>query len=159
LRKQGSGSRYVHGGATLQEVVVPILYVARKRADTVTKVEVDILKGSNKITTNIHRIKFFQQKPVGMGIVPRVIKSYFCVVEGDRKKIISDVFSYTFDSEATRAEDREVENKFTISTELRKSTSVYFIIEERVDRSNLWNVLLKIPYTLNLAMENDFDEF
>jgi hypothetical protein len=42
---------------------------------------------------------------------------------------------------------------------IRKSTSVYLIIEEQIDRSNKWNTLLKLPYSLNLAMENDFDDF
>ncbi len=159
LRKQGSGSRYVHGGATLQEVVVPILYVAKKRADTVSKVDVDVLKGSNRITTNLQRVKFFQQQPIGDGIIARSVKSYFCVIEGEQRKIISDVFAYNFDSDSKRAEDREVENKFTISTVLKKSNSVYLIIEEQVEKSNKWNTLLKLPFSLNLAMENDFDDF
>jgi uncharacterized protein (TIGR02687 family) len=159
LRKQGAGSRYVHGGSTLQEVVVPILFVAKMRSDTTTKVEVDVLKGINRITTNLQRVRFFQQQPIGNGIVPRTIKSYFCVIEGEHRKIISDIFSYNFDSSSTRAEDREVEYKFTISTMLRKSTSVYLIIEEPVEKSNRYINLLKLPYTLNLAMENDFDDF
>jgi uncharacterized protein (TIGR02687 family) len=159
LRKQGSGSRYVHGGSTLQEVVIPLLYVTKKRSDTVTKVDIDVLKGSNKITTNIQRVRFYQQQPIRDGIIARNVKSYFCVIEGEEKKVISDVFTYNFDSESNRPEEREVEYKFTISTVIRKSTSVYLIIEEQIDRSNKWNTLLKLPYSLNLAMENDFDDF
>jgi uncharacterized protein (TIGR02687 family) len=159
LRKQGSGSRYVHGGATLQEVVVPLLYVSKKRTDTVSKVDIDVLKGSNRITTNIQRVKFFQQQAVGAGILPRTVKAYFCVFEGERKKVLSDLFNYTFDTESERSEDREVEYKFTISTNMRKSNEVYLMVDEQVEKSNKWNNLLKLPYTLNLAMENDFDDF
>jgi uncharacterized protein (TIGR02687 family) len=159
LRKQGSGSRYVHGGATLQEVVTPLLYVAKKRTDTVSKVGVDVLKGSNRITTNLQRVKFFQESPIGEKKIARSVKSYFCSIEGEQKKIISDIFSYTFDSESKRAQDREVEYNFTISTELRRSSTVYLIVEEQIDQSNKWKSLLEIPYTLILAMENDFDDF
>lgn len=159
LRKQGSGSRYVHGGATLQEVVVPLLYVAKKRSDTVSKVDVDVLKGSQRITTNIQRVKFFQQQPIGEGIVSRTVKASFCIIDGEQKKVISDIFTYTFDSESKRTEDREVEYKFTISTAYRKSNSVFLVLEEQVEKSNKWNTLLKLPYTLTLAMENDFDDF
>lgn len=159
LRKQGSGSRYVHGGATLQEVVTPVLYIAKKRTDTVSKVGVDVLKGSNRITTNLQRVKFFQESPIGEKKIARSVKSYFCSIEGEQKKIISDVFSYTFDSDSQRAQDREVEYNFTISTELRRSSTVYLIVEEQIDQTNRWKSLLELPYTLILAMENDFDDF
>ena len=159
LRKQGSGSRYVHGGATLQEVVTPLLYVAKKRSDTVSKVGIEVLKGSNRITTNLQRVKFYQMSPIGDKIIARSVKSYFYSIEGEQKKIISDVFSYTFDSETKRTEDREVEYNFTISTELSRSSTVYLIIEEQIDQSNKWKSLLELPYSLNLAMENDFDDF
>ena len=160
LRKQGSGSRYVHGGSTLQETVVPVLFVSKKKADTVSKVEVDILnKANNRITTNIHGVKFYQQQAIGDGIIARTIKSYFAILENDQKTVISDVFSYTFDSESKRAEDREVPNNFKISTSLKRSQNVALLIEEKVDGSNKWNVIGQFPYNLSLAMENDFDDF
>jgi uncharacterized protein (TIGR02687 family) len=160
LRKQGSGSRYVHGGSTLQETVVPVLFVSKKKADTVSKVEVDILnKANNRITTNIHGVKFYQQQAIGDGIIARTIKSYFAILENDQKTVISDVFSYTFDSESKRAEDREVPNNFKISPNLKRSQNVALIIEEKVDGSNKWNVIGQFPYNLSLAMENDFDDF
>ena len=41
IRKQGSGSRFVHGGSMLQEVVVPVLHVNIKKTADVSQVEVD----------------------------------------------------------------------------------------------------------------------
>ena len=73
--------------------------------------------------------------------------------------VISDVFSYTFDSESKRAEDREVPNNFKISTSLKRSQNIALLIEEKVDGSNKWNVIGQFPYNLSLAMENDFDDF
>ncbi len=162
LRKQGSGSRYVHGGMSLQETVVPLLFIARKRTDTVSKVEIDIInKTSNRITTNIHTVKFYQKDPVGKKYTARTIKSYFAVIEGDgqERKVISDVFNYTFDLTSERSEEREVQKRFTLSTNIRSSDNVYLIIEERVERSNQWNTLSKFNYRLSLAMKNDFDDF
>ena len=43
LRLAGSGSRFVHGGATLQEIVVPVLSVNKKRRSDVRPVNVKIL--------------------------------------------------------------------------------------------------------------------
>lgn len=162
LRKQGSGSRYVHGGMSLQETVVPVLFIARKRTDTVSKVEIDIInKTNNRITTNIHTVKFYQKEPVGRNTIARTIKSYFAVIEGDEqeRKVISDVFNYTFDLTSERSEEREVQKRFTLSTKIRNSDNVFLVIEERVEKSNKWITLLKFNYRLSLAMENDFDDF
>lgn len=162
LRLQGSGSRFVHGGSTLQETIVPVLFVTKKRADTVSKVNIDVLnKASNRITTNIHSVKFYQEQPVGDKFIARAIKSYFAVIESGQEKVnvISDFFTYTFDSEATRAQDREVPNKFTISTIVQRSSNVYLIIEEKVSGSDKWITISKFPYTLTIAMPNDFDSF
>lgn len=163
LRVQGAGSRFVHGGATLQEVVTPVVFIAKKKSDTTTKVDIDILnKTNNRITTNIHQVKFYQQQQVGDGVIERSIKASFAIVSGDDfndRQVISDVFSYTFDSASKRSEEREVQKKFTLSTNIKKSQNVYLLIEEKVEGSNKWNIILKYPYSLNLAMENDFDDF
>jgi hypothetical protein len=37
-RKQGVGHQFVHGGGSLQEVVVPVIESSRKREEVVTKV-------------------------------------------------------------------------------------------------------------------------
>jgi hypothetical protein len=46
LRKQGSGSRFVHGGTTLQEVVIPIVKVNKKRQSDTTRIDVEVLQGA-----------------------------------------------------------------------------------------------------------------
>lgn len=162
LRKQGSGSRYVHGGMSLQETVVPLLFVARKKMDTVSKVEIDIInKTNNRITTNIHTVKFYQKDPVGSKYTARTIKAYFAIVEGEEqeRKVISDVFNYTFDLTKERSEEREVPYRFTLSTNIRNSDNVYLFIEEKVEKSDKWITLSKFNYRLSLVMKNDFDDF
>ena len=44
LRLKGSGSRFVHGGASLQEVVIPVLRINKKRQSDIDAVEVEILR-------------------------------------------------------------------------------------------------------------------
>ncbi len=106
-------------------------------------------------------MKFYQKDPVGKKYTARTIKSYFAVIEGDgqERKVISDVFNYTFDLTSERSEEREVQKRFTLSTNIRSSDNVYLIIEERVEKSNQWNTLSKFNYRLSLAMKNDFDDF
>ena len=45
LRLAGGGSRFVHGGATLQEIVVPVLAVNKKRKSDTRLVNVEVLAG------------------------------------------------------------------------------------------------------------------
>jgi uncharacterized protein (TIGR02687 family) len=160
LRKQGAGSRFVHGGAALQEVVVPIVWASKKKADTVEKVSVEVLnKSNNRITTNIHTVRFYQTEAIGKGITPRQVKAYFALEDQGEFKLLSDIFNYRFDSESKKTEEREVVNKFTLSTSLRNSQSVYLVLEERVEGTNQWNIINKYPYSLILTMGNDFDDF
>lgn len=160
LRKQGAGSRFVHGGASLQEVVVPVVWVSKKKSNTVEKVTIDVLnKSNNRITTNIHKVRFYQNEAVGNGFIPRQVKAYFGIEKQGEFMVLSDIFNYRFDNESNKSEEREVVKKFILSTDIRNSEDVYLLIEERVEGSNQWNLLHKYPYSLTLAMMNDFDDF
>jgi len=65
LRLSGSGSRFVHGGAALQEVVVPVLLINKRRASDVEQVEVEpILTANRLITTGQHTVRLYQTLPV-----------------------------------------------------------------------------------------------
>lgn len=65
LRLSGSGSRFVHGGAALQEVVVPVLLINKRRTSDMEPVEVEpILTASRLITTGQHPIRLYQILPV-----------------------------------------------------------------------------------------------
>jgi uncharacterized protein (TIGR02687 family) len=65
LRLSGSGSRFVHGGAALQEVVVPVLLINKRRTSDVEPVEVEpVLSASRLITTGQHPVRLYQNLPV-----------------------------------------------------------------------------------------------
>lgn len=160
LRIKGAGSRFVHGGATLQEVVVPIIRVKKKREDNVRKVNVDVLnKRNNKITNNIHRIRFYQLEPTTAKTFGRALKAYFKSKKGEP---LSDVYFFSFDSDAKSAKDREVEHSFQISSKASedyKNKEIYLVLEEQVEGSNKWIEYKKYPYTVNISFTSDFDDF
>ena len=62
IRKQGAGSRFVHGGSMPQEVVIPILHVNIKKKQGISEVSVDILNRKSRITTNNQTISFYQSE-------------------------------------------------------------------------------------------------
>ncbi len=158
LRKQGSGSRFIHGGAMLQEVVVAVLTVVKKREDTISKVNVDIInKSNNKITTNIHPVKFYQSESAIGRTLGRKLKAYFAVEDRGEKQIISDVFVHFFDITSNRPEDREVKYDFRFSTNLQKHDNVRLFVEEQIEGSTQWIAYTDYRFCLSLGMSNDFD--
>lgn len=158
LRRQGSGSRFIHGGAMLQEVVIPVLSIVKKREDTIRKVDIDIInKSNNKITTNIHPVKFYQSEPVTGRTLGRKLKAYFAVESQDGKLLISDVYIHLFDATSKRPEDREVKHDFRFSTTLQKHDQVKLFIEEQIEGSTQWIAYTRYGFSLSLGMSNDFD--
>lgn len=66
MRLSGSGARFVHGGITLQECVVPIISVAGDAAPKKRKpVGVQVLKGGKSVITGSSlKVKLYQTEPV-----------------------------------------------------------------------------------------------
>ena len=62
--RSGSGSRFVHGGTSLQEVVVPVIRLKRERKDESRVVEAELLRVPAKITMGKLSFALFQLEPV-----------------------------------------------------------------------------------------------
>lgn len=61
---QGSGQQYVHGGASLQEMIVPVLVSSRRRISIAEKVDPVLKQKEMKIISNMLRIQIVQKDPV-----------------------------------------------------------------------------------------------
>ena len=159
LRIKGAGSRYVHGGASLQEVVVPVIKVAKKREDTTKQVEVDIIKSTDKITTNILAVSFLQKELVSDKMLPRTIRAS---LQADDGSILSDIFNYVFDAKDGSERQREVKHRFQLSSIASgkyKNQRISLVLEEPVTGSSKWKEYEAYYYTLNISFTNDFDDF
>jgi len=159
LRVKGAGSRYVHGGASLQEIVVPMLKVSKKREDTTARVEIDIIKSTDKITTNILAVSFLQKEVVTDKILPRQIRAFLQAEDG---MVLSDIFNYHFDVSEGSERQREVKHRFQLSPSASgkyKHQRVLLVLEEPVEGSSKWKEYKSYYYTLNISFTNDFDDF
>ena len=157
LRVRGAGSRFVHGGASLQEIVIPLIKVSKKREDTTAQVEIDIIKSTDKITTNILPVSFLQKELVDEKIHARTIRAYLRA--GD-DTIISDFFNYTFDASEGSERQREVRHRFMLTTMASgkyRNQRVSLVLEEPIENSNKWKEYETYSYTLNISFMNDFD--
>ncbi len=159
FRLKGSGARYVHGGASLQEITIPVIKITKKRQDTTRPVEIDIIKSTDKITTNILAVSFLQAELISSVVLPRTIRAGLYAGENE---LISDQFSYNFDASAGTERQREVKHVFHISNKAKdkyKNQRVKLVLEVPVEGSSKWNPYKEFYYTLNIGIDNEFDEW
>lgn len=71
IRTSGSGTRFVHGGASLQEIVVPVIAVNKRRSSDTHQAPVKIVTETDKITTGQITVMLFQQEPVSEKVKSR----------------------------------------------------------------------------------------
>jgi len=155
LRLPGAGSRFVHGGAALQEIVVPVLAINKKRKSDVRTVNVKIMPESDKITTGQLVIKLFQAEPVSEKVRPLVLRAGLYV----GKILISNHLALTFDQVLTDQRDRYQNAHMLLSQDANdyNNRPVEFRLEELIPGTNQWRVYAKAFYTLKRSFASDFD--
>jgi uncharacterized protein (TIGR02687 family) len=117
MRKQGSGSRYVHGGSMPQEIAVPVLHVNIKKVADVSLVDVDILNKRAKLTTNNQTISFYQTEAVNEKVKGTTLRIGFYDAQDE---LISDSINMVFDSENADSRQREQKHVFVFKNQLSK---------------------------------------
>jgi len=157
LRLQGSGSRYVHGGASLQEIVVPMLEVKKERASDIGRVEVDIVRSGQQITTGQVTITFLQSEPAGEKCLPRELRAGFVSRMGIP---ISESKSLKFDSTAEDARQRERREQFIFGREADQfnQQEVVLRLEEQIPGTAQFSRYREFTFKLRRAFESDFDD-
>lgn len=157
LRLKGSGSRFVHGGASLQEVVIPVLKVNKKRQSDVTAVEVDILRGASLIITSGQlAVTLYQAGPVTDKIQPRVLRAGIYTETG---KLISDSHDLTFDLNSDNPRDRELQVRFVLTRKADKANGqeVILRLEEKHAGTSHYKEYKSLRYLMRRSFTSDFD--
>ena len=154
FKVQGAGANYVHGGASLQEIVIPVIKFKNIRRDEYksSKVEVKLTSISRKITNRITYLEFFQTDKVEEKKLPMTLKIYFEDEEGDR---ISNENIVIADSRSSKPDERSYREKFTLKDKPYDKAKKYYLILEDEDET-VEKIYEKIPFMIDLAIMNDF---
>ena len=103
------GARFVHGGAMLQEIVVPVIKVkhlkdkVRREKTRSRHVAVQVLGTTHKITTPKHRFNVLQMEPVSERVKAVTLK---VAVYADDEPVTT-IESVTFDSMSSNLDERQ----------------------------------------------------
>lgn len=157
LRLKGSGSRFVHGGATLQEVVIPVLKIHKKRQSDVTAVEVDILRGaSSVITSGQLAVTMYQVGPVTDKIQSRMLRAGIFTEAGE---LISDSHDLIFDLRSDNPREREFQVRFVLTRQADEANGqeVILRLEEKHAGTSHYKEYRSLRYIMRRSFTSDFD--
>lgn len=155
-KMQGTGVNFVHGGASLQEVVVPLLSFKNKRAGqkgskAIQKVDIKLTNTARKITNSIFNLEFFQTEKVEDKIITRTVFIYMADGEGNmlsnEETIIGD---RSFDNPA----ERTFKLRFILKSISYERNKTYYLL---IKDAETGVILEKVPFSINLGIVSDFD--
>lgn len=101
------GARFVHGGMSLQEIVIPVVVAGRVRGKAAEqtrqrKVTIQVLGTNLRITTNRYRFQILQTDSVSERVKPITVK----VAIFDDDKPVTSIETVTFDSSSDNMAER-----------------------------------------------------
>jgi uncharacterized protein (TIGR02687 family) len=152
-RKSSGALRFVHGGASLQEIVVPVVTVTRRGKSEVKPVEVQIQPKSDVITNAIVRVAVMQTEPVTERALARELRASFYYGDALISDQVPVVFSATGDER-----DRRQEIKLQIRPDagVPVGAHVELRLEQPVRNSNSWQAPYKHVFTNRITSAPDF---
>lgn len=157
LRVKGAGSRFVHGGAALQEVVIPVLRVGKRREEDVGKVEVQIVvTGRSLISSGQTAVMFYQVQPVSEKQQQRVLRAGIYAEDGT---LISDEHQLTFDYTSGNPRERELPIKFLLSRDADRfnNRDVVLKLQEQRGKTSHYDDYTSHRFQLRRGISTDFD--
>lgn len=157
LRERGSGSRFVHGGASLQEVIIPVVLVNKKRQSDISKVDVDVIGSSTSVITSGQiSVAFNQCQPITNKVQERRI---WAGIYTKDEQLISDVHELRFDLTSDRPREREIKTRFILTKDAESANGqdVFLKLKEKVSGTDQEVDYKTVRYTLRRSFTSDFD--
>ncbi|WP_028584967.1 BREX-1 system phosphatase PglZ type A [Desulfogranum mediterraneum] len=157
LRQKGSGSRYVHGGASLQEVVLPVLTINKKRQSDVTAVEVEIIRGSSSVITSGQlAVALYQAQPATDKVQSRTLRAGIYTETGE---LISDSHDLHFDFSSENPRERELQIRMVLTrkADAVNGREVIFRLTEKHTGTSHYKEYKSVRYLMRRSFTSDFD--
>ena len=136
IKMSGGGLNFVHGGISLQEMVVPVIdyhhlrnnsmeYRRNKQKYDTKPVTVNLLSASRKISNMIFSLNFYQKDAVGANREAATYQVYF--TDGSGKQI-SDVQKIIADKTTDNGTERTFRCTFNLKSLKYSNTETYYLV-------------------------------
>lgn len=142
------GYNFAHGGATLQEMLIPVIKSFRKKSDKTEKVDVALMSHNLNMVSSMLKFQIIQSEAVTMTVTERRIVC--CIYHGDKE--VTERLKLTLNStDATNLNNRVYDITMRLNQFVNSS-----VLQLRIyDEDDLLNPLLK-ETVKNNSMEQDF---
>ena len=136
IKMKGGGLNFVHGGISLQEMVVPVIeyhflrnqskeYKKNKSKYDTKPVEISLLSANRKISNMIFSLNFYQKDAVGGNREAATYQLYFTDSSG---KAISDVQKIIADKTSDNGQERTSRCSFNLKSLKYSNTETYYLV-------------------------------
>ena len=136
IKMNGGGLNFVHGGTSLQEMVVPVItykhlrnsskeYLRNKNKYDTKPVEIGLLSATHKVSNMIFSLNFYQKDPVGDNRESATYQLFFADASG---KQISDIQTIIADKESDNGQDRTFRCNFNLKSQKYDSKEIYYLV-------------------------------
>ncbi|KRN97974.1 BREX-1 system phosphatase PglZ type A [Companilactobacillus kimchiensis] len=142
---------YVHGGASLQEMIVPLLNIkATSSKSKAEDVQLQLVSSNRNITSLEVPIRLLQAAPISSTVRPVMYEVYFV---DDNKELISAKISVNANLKVDKVEGRIIDLSINL-------------IDKNYDKSKKYNLVIKntntgeiskATYNMDIASFGDFD--
>ncbi len=155
MRLSGSGARFVHGGMTLQEAVVPCVRLTRAKArGSATPVGVDLLTGGTKVITgSFVRFEIFQTDPVGDGVLPVSLQVGLYDAQGQLR---SETKPIEVASSSPNAEERRIPVMLTVAQDVANGARLTLRVDQRYGTTSKYKTVAQADYIVRRNFGLDF---
>jgi hypothetical protein len=146
-----------HGGASLQEVIIPVIRVGKRREADVGKVEVQIIvSGRSLISSGQTAVTLYQAQPVSAKLQQRELLAGIYASDGT---LVSDEHQLVFDYIPENPRERELPLKFLLSREAdtHNNQDVFLKLRERVGKTSHYEDYTSHRFQLRRGISTDFD--
>ncbi|WP_035356830.1 BREX-1 system phosphatase PglZ type A [Acetobacterium malicum] len=151
FKTPGGGQNFVHGGASLQEIVIPLIKVkTEKRKQNVENVEVVLTSVTRKINNLIVYLDFLQKEAVTDRLRPARIEVYFESASGDK---ISDREIIVADRKDQDVDNRMFKEKFIFRNQKYSKDEKYDLVMKDVG-SDI--EVARHEFIIDIAFADDF---
>lgn len=153
IKVQGGGENYVHGGISLQEMVVPVIVYRGMRTGYKKFVEVknpglSLISESRKVSNLMFSLDFLQKKPVGEKVQPCNYSMYFT---NDESMPVSDSQTVIADKSSNNASERVFRVRFTLKQMQYNRNKIY-----RLVIANDTDAPEEVEFRVDIAFADDF---
>ena len=160
ISRRGGTPKFVHGGASLQEMIIPMLEFNSVREDSAAfksnrekydsrPVEIRLIADDKRTSNRIFALKFYQTDAVGENRSAAKYRLYFTDESG---ALISDIQTVIADKKDSDANARTFARMFNLKSGQYNSRNTYFLV---IEDENKIVPPAKEPFAIDIAFTDD----